>query len=273
LKLWATRDSLAPLLAFAQRQAKATPSPEVAANDGLLLDVLARFPDASAAEVIVPLLRDPVQRGKAVQVLLKFGPVAAGAVLPYLNHPDPDVRKEARRLCKPLGITEGQQIEQCLADITDSRKARSRTALDHLASLRVDEALRDKVSQALNAPLLDPDPGIREEAARALAVWVSRQNTDTLVKILASAQGEDQQARIDRVSLALIAIGPGVENAVIPLLQSPEYVVRNQACRVLAEVGTVASVKPLQEASQRYGVDRRFRDEALQAVDKIRARK
>jgi hypothetical protein len=274
LKLWAIRDSLAPLVGFAQRQVRAAPGPETAANNGLLLDVLAQFSDATAAGAIAPMLRDPGQRARAVQVLLKFGPLSVDAVLPYLNHPDPDVRKEVRRLAKTLSISDERQIEQSLADVADPRKVRSRTALEHLASLRPDEAHRAKVSRALNAPLLDSDPGIRAEAARAVAVWASRDNTATLVKILAAFQGgpKEELARIDLVSRALVAIGPGVEDAVCPLLQSPERMVRCQACRILEEVGTLKSVGPLQEAVRRFAIDERFCDEALMVAVKIKVR-
>jgi hypothetical protein len=75
------------VVAFAQRQSRVAPGSEAAANNGLLLDVLAQFPEAAAAEAIAPLLRDPGLRAKAVQALLKLGPVSVEAVLPYLNHP------------------------------------------------------------------------------------------------------------------------------------------------------------------------------------------
>src|SRR5262249_11078021 len=67
LKLWATRDCLSEVLAFARRLEKAGDTKEVAVNKSILIDLLARFPDERAAEAISLELKDPAQRSKAAQ--------------------------------------------------------------------------------------------------------------------------------------------------------------------------------------------------------------
>ena len=170
LKLWATKDSLPQVVAFARRLEKAGDAKGVPANKSAMIDVLAQFPDATAAEAIALELKDPAQRGKAAQALVKLGSVASGPVLAYINHPDDGVRKEAASLCRLLKIPADRQLDQTLADVGSTSKARSRTALERLAGLRADDANRAKVSKALNAPLLDTDAGIRDAALDALNV-------------------------------------------------------------------------------------------------------
>jgi hypothetical protein len=275
LQLWATKDSLQSLVAFASRQAKLPSGSEARKNDGPLLKVLSQFTDATAAEAMASLLLDPEQRDKAFQALLKLGPVAGPATLQYFNHPDPAIHKEARRLAKALEIPDQRQLEQTLADVADARKARSRTALQYLASRRPEDPFRNKVSPALNAALVDSDPGIREEATNAVALWATNENTATLVKVLAGFQVRSQEdfARIEKVSQALIAIGPTVEDAVAPLLQAPERAVRAISCHILAEVGTAKSTKLLQESAEKYYVDQPFCREVNAAMQKIAERK
>jgi HEAT repeat protein len=276
LELWATKECLPQLVAFAGRQDKAGDK-EAAANNSLLIDVLAQFPDESAAEAIALRLKDPGQRGKAAQALLKLGPVATGPVLKYLDHPDADVRKEARTLCRTLNVRAERQLEQILADVADARKPRSRTALEQLARLRPDEASRVKVSQALNNPLLDPDPGIRGDALDAVRVWATSENAATLLKLLGNlcgARNDDSARTVERISQTLISIGPGVQEAVIPLLMSPEMAVRGAACRILAEVGTDKSVPPLQDAGRAFlSADFAYYSFTQAAITKIAARK
>jgi hypothetical protein len=275
LALWATKDSLQPVVAFALRQTKVARGSDAAVNNGPLIDVLAQFPDAAAAAAIAPLLADPVQRGKAAQALLKLGSVSSEAVLAYFNHPEPEVHREARRLAKALGVSEGRELEQSVADLTDGRKSRTLAALQYLAKRRPDDASRAKVSRALNAPLLDADRGIREEAADALLVWATNENTTALVTILGSFQGRSKEdlAYLDKVFRALAALGPGTEDAVAPLLQSSDRLTRVAACRILAEVGTVKSVKPLREAVDQFTTDQVFLNEARAAIAKASERK
>src|SRR5262249_11268985 len=119
LKLWATRDSLPQLVAFARRveKAKGTCSSE-------LIDALARFPDETSAEAIALQLKAPANRARAAQALLKLGPVATKAVLHYLDHPDAAVRKEARGVCQQLKVAASLQLDQILVDVADARKGR-----------------------------------------------------------------------------------------------------------------------------------------------------
>ena len=179
LKAWATKECLPQLLAHAQREQK-NPS------DGpALIDVLAQFPDDSAAEAIGLLLPNAQTRDKAVQALLQpqFGPAATKVVLPYINHPDAGVQKAARELCRRLERPRRRrQLDQTLADAADARIPRSRAALQHLAALRPDDASRAKVSAALNASLLDPHPEIRADALNAVKVWATQANTAALAE-------------------------------------------------------------------------------------------
>ena len=59
LKLWATKDCLPQVVEFARRQEKSGANKEAAANNSVLLDVLAQFPDETAAEAIALRLKDP----------------------------------------------------------------------------------------------------------------------------------------------------------------------------------------------------------------------
>jgi hypothetical protein len=277
LKLWATRDCLPQMLAFATRQQKATDG-KSAANNLLLIDVLAQFPDPSAAEAIATQLRNPEQRARASQALLKLGPkVATTAVLEYFDHPDEDVRKEARNLCRLLNVPDNRRVEQILADLANARKKRVAVALDSLSRLRPGEADRAQVSRALNAPLLDPDLAIRAAALEAVRVWATPANTATLVQLLGNLAVERTKGSFetaDHIIQVLLSIGPGVENDVTPLLKSTDRVLRRQACYLLAEVGTSASVQPLQDAGKAYLVmDGEFYEQTKAAVAKIRARK
>ena len=156
-------------------------------------------------------------------------------------------------------------------------QAARRAALQHLAQLRPDEASRVKVSQALNAPLLDPDATIRDGALDAVRVWATQENAATLLKLLgdlpAGATPADARTS-DRVVQAIGAIGPGVEDAVIPLLKSPNGLVRREACGILGEIGTNKSVQPVEAAGQAYlTIDVDFYRQTQLAVAKIMARK
>jgi hypothetical protein len=294
LKLWATKDCLPQLVAFARRDRKAGPCPPE------LIDVLSRFPDESAAEAIALQLGAPANRGRAVQALRKLGPVASRAVLPYIDSPDPAVQKEARRLCRQLNVSTSLQVDQLLGDVAAAGKPRARLALLTLARLRPDEASRARVSQALNAALLDADPAIVADALNAVRVWGTKANTAALLKLLARvgsggtrdprviellgslqdpaaapalAEGLTRPAELDAVVKALVAQGAGAEEAVVPYLQSAIRGARFAACWVLGEMGTSKSLPALEAARNKYFDDGDFYQRTRVASEKIAARK
>jgi hypothetical protein len=294
LKLWATKDCLPELVAFAKRQENNGPcSPE-------LIDVLARFPDETAADAIARRLKDPANRARAAQALAKLGPVATRVVLGYINDPDAEVRKEAQGLCYLLNIPAALQLEQTLADVADPWKARCRVALQDLAQARPDEASRLTVSRALNAPLLDADGGVRADALAAVRTWGTRDNTATLLNLLdkfpdrgpsrnpwvidilgslqdpaaasALAEGLTHPQDIDPAVKALTVMGPAAEQAVIPYLQSSAREARYAACWVLGEIGTPKSLSPLEAAARKCSMDADFFQRTQLASEKIMAR-
>lgn len=270
LKAWATKDCLPQLLAYAQREQK-NPS-----GGPALIDVLAQFPDESAAEAIALMLPNAPTRDKAAQALLQLGPAATKAVLPYIDHPDPGVQKAARELCRRLNVPADLQLEQTLADAADARIPRGLAALQHLAALRPDDSSRAKVSEALNTFLLDPHPEIRADALNAVKVWGTQANTAALLKVLGDfwGGGNEGDARVidllgslkdpkaapalaqaltvvserGPASKALVSIGPAAEEAVLPFLQAADPGARIAACWVLADIGTTKSLQPLQDA-------------------------
>jgi predicted Zn finger-like uncharacterized protein len=294
LKLWATENCLPQLLEHARR-GQTSPS-----GEPLLLDVLAQFKEKAAAEAIALRLPNEKARARAAQDLLKVGPAATEAVLPYLDYPDDGVRNAARDLFQRLNVSDEGRIEQALADVAGGDVARCRLALQYLAQLRPDAASRPKVSAALNTALLDADAGIREDALNAVLVWGTKENTATLIKLLgdcskegvggdgrvAEALGSIQDAAAapalvqgltdarerGLVGKAFTAIGPGAEEAVIPFLQSEGRGARLEACRVLAEIGTGKSLGPLQTAVYAYGNDGEFVREGFVAIERINAR-
>jgi HEAT repeat protein len=222
------------------------------------------------------LLKDPGQRDKASQALIQLGPAATTAVLQYLDYPDEGVRKAARGVCRVLNVSDARRLEQTLADVADTRKGRVRVALESLTRMRPDGATRMKVSQALNAPLLDPDPAIRAEALDAVRVWGTPQNTGALVKLVEILTGDKSEGGLRTIAgvvQVLIALGPDVQTDVTPLLKSSDGLLRRQACYVLAEIGTGESLQPLQDAGKNYlNVDGEFYQLTQRAIAKIMAR-
>ncbi len=301
LQLWATKDCLPQLVAFANREAgrHADQPPDTML---MLIDILAQFHDESAAEAIAMQLKHDALRGKAAQALLKLGPpVANNAVLQRINHREPAVQKETRRLADRLKISPEAQLAQTIADIADAKVGHTHVALKSLSRFRQDDSNRSKVAQALNGPLADADKGIRDAALGAVADWGGRENTPTLLKLLGegSADGPGRDTRIIEILgmlkdpkatraiaqgllhpreymaavTALKAIGPPAESEVITYLPSPVRSARIEACRVLAAIGTEKSLDPLAKASAVFENDREMREQAAFATQQIVMRK
>src|SRR5262249_21095607 len=147
-------------------------------------------------------------------------------------------------------------------------------AVDRLTNAEPNPARRAEVARLLE-PMLDPkemNEALRRSAARALGVWGDGQSApvlvarttaeekDFLVKALAvEALGnlKESDPEVVAASLkdlllryyaarALRAMGARAEPAVLKLLEDKDASVRAAACKVLADIGTKASVPALQ---------------------------
>jgi hypothetical protein len=89
----------------------------------------------------------------------------------------------------------------------------------------------------------------------------------------ALAEGLTQPQELDPAVKALVALGPGAEEAVAPYLQSTLRGTQFAACWVLGEIGTSKSLPAIEAAKAKYYGDYQY-DEQLQiASEKIAARK
>ncbi len=169
-----------------------------------------------------------------------------------------------------------------------------RRVLDALSGARVDSR-RAAVAAALLPLLQDEDGFFRGAAVRALGVWGTEGSVPPLIRLMdqdpafavqwaaIEALGrlrdvraaEPLAARVasgkDRAfaSSALQKIGASAEGAVIPLLSHGDHWVRYEACRILAVIGTRASVSLLERAKEdREGLVSQGAVGALQTIRK-----
>jgi HEAT repeat protein len=187
-----------------------------------------------------------------------------------------DGRNEAGRVLKALGSKENVGVNLALAGLKDNDPGRRREAADTLAKMPApDKGKQAEVAGALEMALNDPDPGVRERAAKALVVWATPENVAGLLKVIddqnhwirvhaMTALGKLQDDRAvaaiaarltvgeDRrdASAALQALGPKAELEVLKYLQSSEEDVVIEVCRILKVIGTKLSVKTLRYVAQ-----------------------
>ncbi len=167
------------------------------------------------------------------------------------------------------------ELAAVLADVKGSDVPRRQFACDRLAKVTPGPE-RKEVLAAL-APLLTSTEGfLRIFALRAHMNWAGKdglplyyerlQKDDSfiargelmtgLVRIAGAAAAPAIAAHLpglaDRgnVSRALVSIGPGAEKAVLPFLTHADWSVRLEACRVLKQIGTSASLAALGKAGE-----------------------
>jgi hypothetical protein len=186
-------------------------------------------------------------------------------------------------------------VDQALSDLRDFDQHKRKAALGRLAHAPVDAARRVEVAEAITPMLQDPDGWTRGDAAKALVVWGGPESVPALIqalkdpefgvrwsvidalKALKAPQAADALASMvgenrDRAKAvdALKAIGPPAESAVIPLLRHGDMWVRREACLILKETGTEASVPGLRAIAMRNaGMESMA---AMEALDSMRLR-
>jgi hypothetical protein len=193
--------------------------------------------------------------------------------------PPPDVKTEKP---EPIIIARQKYTDEELTKILDDIKGedpeKKVDAVDRLTNAEPIPARRTEIARLLE-PMLDPkemNEGLRRSATRALGTWGDAQSVpvlvarlpaeekDLLVKALAvEALGNLKESDPEVVAASLKdlllrfyaarslrAMGARAEPAVLKLLQDKDAAVRAAACKVLAEIGTKASVPALQNVAK-----------------------
>lgn len=167
----------------------------------------------------------------------------------------------------------GGTIDELLTDLSSGEASTIRRATGRLRTPSEWPAERrgDVASALASLATTSADQAIRDAAARSLVAWVGPEQLPALQQMLTDEHfvvrwealkalgnlgtAEAAEAALAalnsdaaNVARALRAIGPPAEPAAIQMLGHPERNVRVEACRLLGEIGSRASVAPLQQA-------------------------
>lgn len=191
-----------------------------------------------------------------------------------------------------LQTIDNTELDRLLKRINSSDPAFRRSALGELKDSAPIEQRRDEVSKLLVGLLNDGDDFVVREAARALQTWGNSDCIAPLMKLLddhneftrqaaieamagfksesvaeaLAKQMTDEQVRM-QASKSLKAMGDLAEKPVLPLLKNPNWVVRSQACEILAVVGTSQSIDALKDAAiDDNGLVRMKAKDAIKAI-------
>ncbi len=167
------------------------------------------------------------------------------------------------------------EIDKYLADLQGANAGRAILAATRLKQAVPFEERRDEVLLALTVMLKEKDPFRRKQAIEAMGTWAGPEAIPVLIRCLDETallvklsaidtlgQLKDERAaeplarlvdqpgpRVQAVK-ALQSLGTKAEKAVLGLLMHPEPEVRQEACRLLQDIGTAASLPTLQVASE-----------------------
>jgi HEAT repeat protein len=183
-------------------------------------------------------------------------------------------------------------VDQALTDLKAFDPPTRKRALGRLMHAPVNADRRAEVAEEVAPMLRDPDSWTRGDAAKTLAVWGGPESVPALIEALKDPEFGVRWAVLDALKAlkdpraagelaemvaenkdrgkaveALKAIGPLAEPAVIPLLRHGDMWVRREACVILKETGTEASVPSLKAIAMRNsGLDSMAAVEALNSM-------
>jgi HEAT repeat protein len=147
------------------------------------------------------------------------------------NNPQPNPFNPNPRPGKRPG--EYANLDEALADLKAGDANRARPSADWLAKAPVEQARQAEVAQKLE-PFLD-DRQVRDHAAKALAIWATKENVPALIRALESDSGAVKQSAMD--TLAKLKD----ERAAAPLAKHmANFFDRGNASRALQALGPVA---------------------------------
>jgi hypothetical protein len=188
-------------------------------------------------------------------------------------------------------------LDQLLTDLRSPDQFKRKAAADKIGQMPVVEARRAEVQRALEPLLQEDQPFTTGAALKTLQTWGDKNIVPTLVQMLqkhgnrllrlqvmetlakfpdergADAVAETLANLADRnaAGKALRAMGPLAEKSVLRQLQaSPDWLTAREACGVLAEIGSPASLPTLDKLAGEK--DARAAAAARKAADAIRTR-
>jgi HEAT repeat protein len=242
------------------------------------IDALGKFKDGRAAKAIADRLENIEDREKAIRALITMGELAIPESERLLHDHDRLVRVAAASILRSIQKVKAApgkfDILLALADLHDPNDGVRLLAAQALSRAELQDKLRSDVAEALEELLKDRHPNVRAEAARALVTWggpdnvpalidaLSEQNKGVVVPVMESlGKLKDRRAAApiaqylenfflrEHAARALKALGPQAERVVLEYLGNANPSVRLDACNVLQSIGTIASVRPLQQAT------------------------
>jgi hypothetical protein len=209
-------------------------------------------------------------------------------------------REEARKAAaaeaaKPRAISE-TALNAAIEDLKSDNHFKVTAAAKQLSLAIPDDKRRKEVVEALKPLLKSEESFVPGAAAKALGVWGTKESVPALLEMLDEGNVFQKSAAMDALAVikdergieaivermlsarnrsgavkALKSAGPMVEKPMIELLDHHDWLLRMAACQVLAEVGTEASVKPLEELEARSRGP--VAQEAKKALEAIKARR
>jgi HEAT repeat protein len=296
LKSWADKDSV-PALIKNLDQKFAPFSGDIQGN---LMAALGRLADPRGAEAVAPYLANAFVNEDARRSLKAMGPMAEKEVVKYYFHPDLGAQQRARDLLQGYGTKPGVIARQAALELKSDDAQRRRKAVEWLAQTnQADADSKADVARGLVPVLEGTDPFLRDQAAKALALWATPETVPALIKALESQSGTVRQSALQALGKlkderavvpvaqrlldffdrkfaaeALINFGPKAERAVLTGLNNPDRAIRVEVCKILGVIGTNNSLKPLAQAAavaQRKG-EADVLQAALLAVQSIKDR-
>lgn len=198
-------------------------------------------------------------------------------------------------------LRDGDSITSLLLDMKQREKIPLiQTSLDRLGKMKIDPSRQAEVAAVLETIAADQklDSTLREAAIKLMASWAGRESTSLLVRLLDDKSASVklhaldalveiravsaapaiaqlwERMEVNRVTSSLIALGSEVEAVVLPYLNNNNSVViRSEACKVLQEIGTTTSLKPLLDLINAKDMSPVIVDAAREAMKKILDRK
>jgi predicted Zn finger-like uncharacterized protein len=216
-----------------------------------------RTPQGIQAEI------NPVDDPKAAAAKITFGEVT-GIAGRTISVSVPAVE---------LPLPTDQEVTLALNDLKTKDEPRRQAGANRLAKMyRVLPDRREEVAKVLEAAAAEKNIWVQGPAISALSLWAGPENVPGLIRIMESVDWPTQNAicpvlgrlkdptaapaiakllpglgNRGAASAALKAIGPPAEKSVIPYLTNKDGFTASEACNILKEIGTAASIQPLQD--------------------------